>query len=170
MKRITFWTVIVCQLVLLASCSRGVRSTHVWLTSEAGDKCEEKEAVIFRRTAIADAVTVNTSLRKQVIDGFGNSITESSVFVLACLSPEQRHAVLAEMYGEQGANFSASRTVVGASDFALKGHYSFDDVAGDTALEHFSMAVHQDGFPRTEYPQIQRQMQMRYKRCSDLKT
>ncbi len=100
------------------------------------------------------AIVVNLNDRRQQIDGFGNSITESSVFVLACLTPEQRHAVLEEMYGADGANFSASRTVVGASDFALKGHYSYDDVDGDEALEHFSMAVHQDGFSQAEYPQI----------------
>ena len=100
------------------------------------------------------AIVVNLNDRRQQIDGFGNSITESSVFVLACLTPEQRHAVLEEMYGADGANFSASRTVVGASDFALKGHYSYDDVDGDEALEYFSMAVHQDGFSQAEYPQI----------------
>lgn len=154
MKRFTNCSFILFLLVALSSCTRSVRSTQVWLTDEAGDKCAEKEAVVFRQGTIADAVTINTSDRKQTIDGFGNSITESSVFVLACLTPEQRHAVLQEMYGDNGANFSASRTVVGASDFTLKGHYSFDDVEGDTALAHFSMAVHQDGFSRSEYPQI----------------
>ena len=154
MKHFTIGSFILFLLVALSSCTRSVRSTQVWLTDEAGDKCAEKEAVVFRQGTIADAVTINTSDRKQTIDGFGNSITESSVFVLACLTPEQRHAVLQEMYGENGANFSASRTVVGASDFTLKGHYSFDDVEGDTALAHFSMAVHQDGFSRSEYPQI----------------
>ena len=139
---------------LLSACTPAVRSTHVWLTSEAGDKCEEQDAVVFHKGTKNGAFVVHTNEERQTIDGFGNSITESSVFVLACLSPEERHAVLEEMYGEQGANFSASRTVIGASDFTLKGHYSYDDIAGDTALEHFSMAVHQDGFARAEYPQI----------------
>ena len=138
----------------LAACTPQIQSSHVWLTSEAGDKCAEKEAVVFHKGAVDGAIIVNLDDRRQQIDGFGNSITESSVFVLACLTPEQRHAVLEEMYGENGANFSASRTVVGASEFALKGHYSYDDVDGDEALDHFSMAVHQDGFSKDEYPQI----------------
>ena len=141
-------------IALLSACTPQVKSTRVWLTSEAGDKCAEKEAVMFRKGTAADAVTVDLNDKRQAIDGFGNSITESSVFVLACLTPEERHAVLEEMYGENGANFSASRTVVGSSDFTVKGHYSYDDVDGDEALDHFSMAVHQDGFSKAEYPQI----------------
>lgn len=144
--------------VFLVACTPQIKSSHVWLTSEAGDKCAEKEAVVFKKAPITNnqsPIVIDVNDRRQTIDGFGNSITESSVFVLACLTPEQRHAVLEEMYGENGANFSASRTVVGASDFALKGHYSYDDVEGDEALEHFSMGVHQDGFSKTEYPQIQ---------------
>ena len=112
---------------VLSACTPQIQSTHVWLTSEAGDKCAEKEAVVFRKGTAADAVVVNLNDKRQAIDGFGNSITESSVFVLACLTPEERHAVLEEMYGENGANFSASRTVVGSSDFTVKGHYSYDE-------------------------------------------
>ena len=136
----------------LTACTAKLPSADVWLTSE---NAETPAPVEFRKAgARADAVVVNLNDRRQTIDGFGNSITESSVFVLACLTPEQRHAVLEEMYGENGANFSASRTVVGASDFALKGHYSYDDVEGDEALAHFSMDVHKDGFSKAEYPQI----------------
>ena len=147
--------VILFALCALTACTAKVPSTHVWLTSEAGDKCAEKEAVVFHKAkADAGAIVIDPNEKRQTIDGFGNSITESSVFVLACLTPEQRHAVLEEMYGAEGANFSASRTVVGSSDFTLKGHYSYDDVEGDEDLAHFSMAVHQDGFPKADYPQI----------------
>ena len=147
-------SVIIFALVALTACTEKVPSNQVWLTSEAGDKCAEQPAVVFEKKSIKDAIVINPEERRQTIDGFGNSITESSVFVLACLTPEQRHAVLEEMYGENGANFSASRTVVGSSDFTLKGHYSYDDVAGDEGLQYFSMAVHQDGFSKAEYPQI----------------
>ena len=148
-------------LCALTACTTvEVPSTQVWLTSEAGDKCAEQEAVVFTKSSLPfgnkseEGFTVNLDDRRQTIDGFGNSITESSVFVLACLTPEQRHAVLEEMYGEQGANFTATRTVVGASDFALRGNYSYDDVNNDVELRHFSMKVHQDGFSRRSYPQI----------------
>jgi len=135
----------------LIACKRNNPSAEVWLTSEHGDA---PTPVVFHRGSAEGAIVINPNDRRQQIDGFGNSITESSVFVLACLTPEERHAVLEEMYGADGANFSATRTVVGSSDFAVKGHYSYDDVDGDTSLEHFSMAVHQDGFSPAEYPQI----------------
>ena len=113
MKTSTRFQLLLTILTILASCTPQIKSSQVWLTSEAGDKCAGKEAVVFHKGTRQGAVVVNTDDRRQTIDGFGNSITESSVFVLACLSPEQRHAVLKEMYGAEGANFSASRTVVG---------------------------------------------------------
>lgn len=144
--------------LVLCACHADKSSTHVWLTSASGDRFAEKEPVVFRRGGQAPSeenrVVVDVNDRRQSIDGFGNSVTESSVFVLACVPEEERHALLREMYGADGANFSATRTVVGSCDFAVKGHYSYDDVPGDTALEHFSMSVHQDGFPRAEYPQV----------------
>lgn len=148
---------IVC--LFLSACTTKVTSDHVWLTSEAGDKCAEQEAVVFKRcgdTGQSDqgCFVVDIDDRRQTIDGFGNSITESSAFVLACLDPKARREVLEEMYGEHGANFSMSRTVVGSSDFAVEGKYSYDDVTGDKELKHFSLDVHRNGFSKDEYPQI----------------
>ena len=136
----------------LTACTAKVPTADTWLLAENPET--KPTPVEFYKGSIDGAIVIDVNDRRQTIDGFGNSITESSVFVLACLTPEQRHAVLEEMYGEEGANFSASRTVVGSSDFALKGHYSFDDVDGDEALDYFSMDVHKDGFTKEEYPQI----------------
>lgn len=138
----------------LTACTSGVKTSHVWLTSEAGDKCMEQKAITFHKGVADDAVVVNLDDRRQTIDGFGASITESSAFVLACLTPEQRKAVLDELFSEKGADFSATRTVLGSSDFAVVGHYSYDDVAGDTNLKYFSLDVHKDGFAREQYPDV----------------
>lgn len=141
--------------LLMAGCCSKVKTTEVRVTSEAGDKYALKDAITFRKgQSPMPLVTIDPTDERQTIDGFGASITESSTFVLACLTSEERKMVIGELFGEQGANFSATRTVIGSSDFTLKGHYSYDDVAGDEALEHFSLAVHQDGWSRDEYPQI----------------
>ena len=141
-------------LVTLAACNR-VTTTEVRLTSEAGDKYALQDDITFRKGKAPMAlVTVNPADERQTIDGFGASITESSAFVLACLVPEQRKMVLHELFGEEGANFSATRTVIGSSDFTLKGHYSYDDIPGDDSLKYFSLAVHQDGWDKSVYPQI----------------
>lgn len=142
-------------LMLAAGCGHRIATTEVRLTDEAGAKYALQDPVQFKQGTLAKAdVVVNIDDERQVIEGFGASITESSAFVLACLSPEDRAMVIRELFGEQGSNFSATRTVIGSSDFTVHGHYSYDDVPGDKALEHFSLAVHQDGWKRAAYPQI----------------
>ena len=146
--------IIAATMLALTSCGR-VSTTEVRLTSEAGDKYALKENISFRKgQAPMPLVTIDPTDERQTIDGFGASITESSAFVLACLTPEQRAMVIGELFGENGSNFSATRTVIGSSDFTLQGHYSYDDVPGDKDLEHFSIAVHQDGWRQAAYPQI----------------
>ena len=138
----------------LAACTANVKSSHVWVTSEAGDKCAEQEAVVFSKAkANANAFIINLDDKRQVIDGFGGSLTESSAFVLACLPKEQRQAILEELYGENGANFSATRTQIGSSDFSVEGKYALveDD---DVELKTFSLDEDKKGFSREQYPQI----------------
>ena len=148
--------VILVALCALTACTAKVPSSHVWLTSEAGDKCAEKEAVVFTKAnADANAIVVDLNDRRQTIDGFGGSLTESSAFVLACLPQEQRQVILEELYGEAGANFSVSRTQIGASDFSVEGKYSLAEKDGDVAMESFSLDRDKEGFAKANYPQIQ---------------
>jgi len=140
--------------ILFASCTPQIQSSHVWLTSEAGDKCAEAPAVVFQKGQVADAVVIDPAATRQTIDGFGASLTESSAFVLACLTPEERQAVLEELYGESGANFSLVRTQIGSSDFSVEGKYSLAEQEDDTALVSFSLDRDKEGFAKTQYPQI----------------
>ncbi len=140
--------------ILFASCTPQIQSSHVWLTSEAGDKCAEAPAVVFQKGQAADAVVIDPAATRQTIDGFGASLTESSAFVLACLTPEERQAVLEELYGESSANFSLVRTQIGASDFSVEGKYSLAEQEDDTALVSFSLDRDKEGFAKTQYPQI----------------
>ena len=141
-------------LAVLTACTGGIQSTHVWLTSEAGDKCAEQKAIHFSKGVVDEAVVVDIHDKRQQIEGFGASLTESSAFVLACLTPEQRKAVLEELFGEQGANFSVTRTQIGSSDFSVEGKYSLAEKDGDTVLESFSLDRDKEGFPKDRYPQI----------------
>ena len=141
-------------LLMLCSCGKQVSTTQVWLTSAEGAKCDEAEAVCFRKGTVDNAFVIHTDEKRQVIDGYGGSLTESSAFVLACLTPEQRRAVLEELYGEKGADFTVARTQVGASDFSVEGLYSLAEQAGDTALQSFSLARDKEGFSKARYPQV----------------
>ena len=146
-------------LCALTACTAKVPSTHVWVTSAAGDKCAEKKAVVFHKIDAVDsmkdaAFVINPDDRRQTIDGFGGSLTESSAFVLACLPKEQSQAILEELYGENGANFTVTRTQIGSSDFSVEGKYSLAEVDGDIELKSFSLDRDKEGFSRAVYPQV----------------
>ena len=140
--------------MLFASCTQGIASSQVWLTSAAGDKCAEKEAVVFQQGTAQNAIVIDINQKKQTIDGYGGSLTESSAFVLACLTPEQRKSILNELFSEEGANFSVVRTQIGSSDFSVEGKYALNEVDGDTAMQFFSLDRDKEGFSAAKYPQV----------------
>ena len=131
------------------------RTTEILVTSEAGDRLASKENVPFQvGKADGTIIQVYPERVKQTIDGIGTSFTESSAYVLAHLEPAKRREVMQEIFGADGANFTLCRTHIGACDFCVEGHYSYDDVAGDTALEHFSIEPDKRGFDVADHPGI----------------
>jgi glucosylceramidase len=167
-KFIVISTVLLSILALLLatiinSCSPGnneknyhlTSTREVWLTSEAGDKLAQKGNFTFSTgNAAGNQIRVNPAQVKQTIDGIGTSFTESSAFVLAHLTPEKRLEVLQQIFGETGANFSLTRTHIGACDFSVKGNYSYADQKGDAQLASFSLAPDTEGFDPAEYPGV----------------
>jgi len=130
-------------------------SLEILLTSEAGAKLEKMENVDFQKgRAGGNVVEVQPDLVKQTIDGIGTSFTESSAFVLAHLDREARKEVMEQLFGEDGANFSLTRTHIGACDFSVEGKYSYADVAGDIELKSFTIAPDNAGFNPELYPGI----------------
>ena len=131
-------------------------TSEIIVTSESGDKLASEENVSFKKgRASNNVILVRPERVKQTLHGIGTSFTESSAFVLSHLSVDKRQQVMESIYGEQGANFSMARTVIGATDFSVEGRWSYDDVREDTKLDHFSIAPDHDGFSKEEYPGIQ---------------
>ena len=130
-------------------------TSEIILTSAAGAKQASQPNVAFKSgTAQGIVISVFPEQVKQTIDGIGSSFTESSAFVLAHLDVEKRHAVMERIYGASGANFSLTRTHIGACDFCVEGKYSYADKAGDARLESFSIAPDKAGFDPLVYPGI----------------
>ena len=128
---------------------------EILVTSEAGDKIAVKENQRFREGfPEGTTVIVRPDIVKQTITGIGSSFTESSAFVLAHLDKKQRLEVMDKVFSERGANFSLTRTPIGATDFSVDGKYSYAEVSDDKNLEHFSIAPDLDGFTAAEYPGI----------------
>jgi len=125
------------------------------VSSGDGDKLSLKENTRFQKGAAEGIVLkIDPEKVKQTMDGIGSSFTESSAYVLAHLDPEERMNVMKAVYGEEGANFSLTRTHIGACDFCVEGRYSYLDRAGDTGLESFSLEPDLKGFNASEHPGI----------------
>jgi O-glycosyl hydrolase len=88
-------------------------------------------------------ITVDTTRRYQKITGFGASFTDSSAWLVGTrLDAAQRDAVMRDLFTDQGIGLSFLRQPMGASDFAVNGNYSYDDMppgTTDPSLAHFSI-------------------------------
>jgi glucosylceramidase len=85
-------------------------------------------------------VEVKVDAPLQTIDGFGACFNELGWTSLSALSDEDKEAILRELFAPGvGANFTICRTPIGANDFSCD-WYSYDEMAGDFALKHFSIA------------------------------
>jgi glucosylceramidase len=131
---------------------------EVLLTSESGEKIATQQNALFHDgQASGTRIVISPEIVKQTITGIGSSFTESSAFVLAHLDADRRREVMGRIFSENGANFSLARTPIGSTDFSVEGKYSYAAVAGDRALEHFSVTVDKDGFSTSKYPGIRDQ-------------
>ncbi len=130
-------------------------TSEILNTSASGSKLAVQENVQFKAgQAEGIVIQVFPDSVKQTIDGIGTSFTESSAFVLAHLEPQDRMKVMQNIYGEEGANFSLTRTHIGACDFSVEGKYSYAEQAGDTELKSFSIQEDLEGFAPADYPGI----------------
>jgi glucosylceramidase len=99
---------------------------------------ERSGAALGPMTAMPD-VFVQQDAPQQRIEGFGASFNELGWDALSALADDDRDAVLRELFEPgAGANLSLCRMPVGANDFS-RDWYSYDEVPGDLALEHFSI-------------------------------
>ena len=71
-------------------------------------------------------------------EGFGVAITGSSCWNLMQMEAGERHAFLESIYGKNGLGLTTARLTIGASDYSAE-VYTYDDVADDMTLEHFSI-------------------------------
>ena len=75
---------------------------------------------------------------KQTVEGFGTCLNELGWLSLLELSEADRAGILEDLFTPEGAGLTMARMPVGANDFSVD-FYSYDEVDGDFALEHFSI-------------------------------
>ena len=120
--------------IALQACSQS--DITVWETSSKGDKMVQKTT--FESVEKTVSIEINTVEERQTLTGIGGSFTEATSSLLAKMSKEKRQEIIEAYFGSEGARYSLTRTHIGSCDFS-KGHYSYDEVKGDTLLEHFSI-------------------------------
>jgi glucosylceramidase len=118
------------------SAQKKATTVQVFETAANGNKLQR----IMESAAAANAVNISISLKEryQAITGFGGSFTEASAYLLNKLSAANRAKILQAYFGEEGANYSLTRTHINSCDFSLS-NYAYANVPGDKNLEQFSI-------------------------------
>jgi glucosylceramidase len=75
----------------------------------------------------------------QTIEGFGGAFTDATADNFAKLSPEEQEKFLKMCFDpREGNGYTLCRTTIHSCDYSAE-MYTYDDVAGDKDLEHFSI-------------------------------
>ncbi len=128
---------IVILIIMLSACSTENKlEVEVYETSAGGNKLTKLSD--FNSKNPVAIITILPEKEYQTITGFGGSFTESSAYLLNKLSKENRSKILEAYFGEEGANYSLTRTHISSCDFSLN-NYTYAPVAGDVELKHFSI-------------------------------
>ena len=96
---------------------------------------EEMEGA--KRIDVSDVASV------ECFGGFGVALTGASCYCLSRMKKEERTELLRSIFTTEGLGLSVARLTIGSSDYSAR-LYSYDDVAGDTSLEHFSLALDEE--------------------------
>ena len=85
-------------------------------------------------------IMLDPTRRFQTIVGFGGAFTDAAAETFYKLPPAKQSEVLTAYFSpDKGLGYTLGRTNINSCDFSSD-TYSYDDVAGDTALSHFSIA------------------------------
>ena len=121
----------------------------VWSTSSSGDRLTALGPLGPWSSAPPSSgsiVHVDFASARQHIVGFGGAFTESAAFNFHTLGLQQRAEVVQLLFGAASAGgnaLSMGRVPINSADFALS-DYSYANVTGDYALQHFDHALSRD--------------------------
>ena len=121
----------------------GMSNTAEWyLSSLGGQQSLERQLPLVATETDHDTsvrLWVNPKIAFQTIEGFGGAFTEAAAVTWLKLSETQRDSVLRAYFDRStGHGYSFCRVHMNSCDFAL-GNYAHAEVAGDVALEHFTI-------------------------------
>lgn len=122
------------------------QTVNAWLTTDnLSSALAPQTALAFAPDSGSNPLTIDVDDERmyQTMTGFGATFTESAAWLMnAKLSSVQRSAVMNNLFGSGGISLDMLRQPMGSTDFitTIGGYYTYDDVAGDTALSSFSIS------------------------------
>ena len=115
---------------------------HISLTAkDTPARLTEQPPLFFAATRPeTPAITIDPRKRFQKMEGFGGAFTEAAAVTWQKLPAEKQAEVVRAYFDpHHGLGYTMGRTHINSCDFAL-GNYAYAEVAGDFALQHFSLA------------------------------
>ena len=120
---------------------RARTKTATLFVTDATEKHAPRPALQWAKAeggAPGATIEIDGTRQFQPILGFGAALTDASCYLLSGMPPAARHAFLTDVYSPSGLNLNLGRCCIGASDYS-RSVYSYDDVADDMNLDHFSL-------------------------------
>jgi glucosylceramidase len=127
---------------LLSATLAGAEPWRMFLTAKGtADRLTEQPSVpAIQDPGEAEAsVYIDSNKQFQTLEGFGAAFTEAAAVTWRKLGPANQQQLLAGYFDPAvGHGYTLCRSHINSCDFAL-GNYAYTEVAGDTALAHFSI-------------------------------
>jgi len=107
------------------------------------DRLAQKEDLSFTDFPQPDemfpTIMVDPGKKFQVIEGFGGAFTDAAAETFYKMPADKQQEILnAYFTSDKGIGYTLCRTHINSCDFS-SGSYAYDEVPGDTLLEHFSI-------------------------------
>ena len=139
MKKIKLSAVFAVLFAVAGVSVQGAPETVVYRTTSSQDFDEVCGAEWSRHTGPgAQLVDLDRAPRLQFYRGIGGSFAEASCYTLMKMPEAKRTEAFDMLFGPKGLRLNLGRIHCAASDYSLH-FYSYDDVAGDVSLKHFSI-------------------------------
>ncbi|GMR46003.1 hypothetical protein PMAYCL1PPCAC_16198, partial [Pristionchus mayeri] len=114
-------------------------TANIYSSSSGGDRMSAStKSISSSSTPMAGKIMLNPAVTYQDIIGFGGGFTDSTGMNIASLTQPAQANLMNSMFGDSGAKYTTGRVPIASTDFSLSA-YSYDDVAGDTALSNFAL-------------------------------
>ena len=126
---------------------------NVWITTDPNDPFRHGAALAFGAPANVPgsvgtlAIDESSGNLRAKVDGFGAALTDASAAIIYHYvshghrsSPQQTRLLEKLLSPTKGIGLSIVRVPIAASDSTWDGAYSYDDVPGDTGMQHFSVS------------------------------